>query len=221
MSYFSPSYLKFFMDLAANNNRDWFNEHRKTYEIEVKVPFAKFVEEMINRISVYEPEINIKPSDAIMRINNDIRFSKDKTPYKLHMCANISEFGKKNLGYPGLFFQLSPENIAIYGGVYMVENPLLLKIRQHIAGNLNALQEAINHPEFKAKFGAIEGEKNKRLAPEFQSVASKEPLIANKQFYYGATLSSEYILSPELPEILMTYYHAGRPVNEFFQQAMR
>ncbi len=221
MSYFNPSYLQFFMDLAANNNSVWFNEHRKTYEKEVKVPFTKFVELMINRIREHEPEINIKTGEAIMRINNDIRFSKDKTPYKLHMCANISRFGKKNLGYPGFFFQLSPENITLYGGVYMVESPVLLKIRQYIAGNLNAVREACSHPEFKSKFGAIQGEQNKRLAPEFQSLVTQEPLMANKQFYYGATLPPENILSPELPDMLMAYYHAGQPVNKFFQEAMK
>jgi uncharacterized protein (TIGR02453 family) len=221
MSYFNQSYLQFFMDLAANNNSAWFNEHRKTYEKEVKAPFTKFVEEMIGRIRSFEPEINIKPADAIMRINNDIRFSKDKTPYKLHMCANISEFGKRNLGYPGFFFQLSPENITMYGGVYMVENPVLLKIRQYIVANSDALEKAYHHPGFKEKFGTIQGEQNKRLAPEFQAIAPKEPLIANKQFYYGATLPPEHILSPELPEILMAYYHAGKPVNAFFQEAMK
>ncbi|HRZ43176.1 MAG TPA: DUF2461 domain-containing protein [Bacteroidales bacterium] len=218
---FSKTYLQFFIDLAANNNTAWFNEHRKTYEKEVKEPFTKFVAEMIKRIQQHEPEVQIKPGDAIMRINNDIRFSKDKTPYKLHMCANISEFGKRNLGYPGFFFQLSPENIQIYGGVYMVDNPMLLKIRQYMAGNLDALAQAYRHPDFMEKFGTIQGEQRKRLVPEFQAILHKEPLIANKQYYYGATLPAETITNPHLPDILMAYYLAGRGVNRFFQEAMK
>jgi uncharacterized protein (TIGR02453 family) len=221
MSHFSNLFLQFFLDLAANNNTAWFNTNRKTYEKEVKKPFEEFAGLMINRIQEFEPEITIKPSDAIMRINNDIRFSKDKTPYKLHVCANISTYGKRNLGYPGFYFQLSPENITIYGGVYMVDNPALLKIRQYIAGNLKALSQAYEDSAFKAKFGTIQGEQNKRLAPEFQSILQTEPLVANKQFYFGAVLSPEFITDPKLSDILMEYYHAGRPVNQFFQQAMR
>jgi uncharacterized protein (TIGR02453 family) len=221
MTHFSPTFLQFFMDLASNNNTAWFNTNRKTYEKEVKEPFAKFVAEMISRINTFEPEVQIKPSDAIMRINNDIRFSKDKTPYKLHVCANISTYGKRNLGYPGFYFQLSPENITIYGGVYTVDNPTLLKIRQHIAGNLKSLSQAYQDSAFKAKFGTIQGDQNKRLAAEFQSILQTEPLIANKQFYFGAELSPEFITDPKLPDILMEYYHAARPVNQFFQEAMK
>ncbi len=218
---FTQEYLNFFIHLAANNNSVWFNANRAIYEKSVKQPFAAFVAEMIKRIQQHEPEVQIKPGDAIMRINNDIRFSKDKTPYKLHMCANISEFGKRNLGYPGFFFQLSPENIQIYGGVYMVDNPTLLKIRTYMATNPDALQEAIANKDFVAKFGTIQGEANKRLAPEFAALQTQMPLIANKQFYYGATLPAELILSDKLPDTLMAYYHAGRGVNRFFQEAMK
>lgn len=218
---FSTSYLQFFIDLASNNNSVWFNANRATYEKMVKQPFAAFVSEMIRRIQQYEPEVQIKPGDAIMRINNDIRFSKDKTPYKLHMCANISEFGKRNLGFPGFFFQLSPENIQIYGGVYMVDNPTLLKIRTYMAAHPDELREAIANQDFVAKFGSIQGETNKRLAPEFAALLPQLPLIANKQFYYGASLPAELILSDNLPETLMEYYRAGRSVSRFFQEAMR
>jgi uncharacterized protein (TIGR02453 family) len=108
MSYFNPAFIKFFKDLSQHNTTEWFNEHRKVYEKEVKKPFAEFVDEMIKRINKYEPEINIKASDAIMRINKDIRFSKDKTPYNTYVAANISAYGKKDKSYPGFYFQCGP-----------------------------------------------------------------------------------------------------------------
>lgn len=219
MSYFNPTFKKFFKDLAKNNSTEWFNENRKTYEKEVKKPFADFVEEMIQRIREYEPEVEIKPSDAIMRINKDIRFSKDKTPYNTHMAANISVYGKKDKAYPGFYFQLSPDGVTIYGGAYMVENTTLENIRNYIANNLNGFATVCNDKGFKEKFGTIQGEQNKRIPPAFQAVAQKEPLIANKQFFYTASLPSEIITSGKLPEKLMEYYLAGKKVNDFLKSA--
>lgn len=221
MSYFNTSFLKFFKELSKNNTTEWFNENRKTYEKEVKKPFSDFVEEMINRIQKYEPEVQIKPSDAIMRINKDIRFSKDKTPYNTHVAANISAYGKKDKSYPGFYFQLSPEGIMIYGGAYIVENTTLQNIRNHIADNLKGFSTAYNDKVFKANFGKIQGEQNKRIPTEFQAVSEKEPLIANKQFYYSASLKSDIITSDELPDKLMEYYHAGKKVNDFLKLAWK
>lgn len=219
MKYFNPSFLKFFKELSKNNTAEWFNENRKTFEKEVKHPFSDFVEEMIKRIQKYEPEVQIKPSDAIMRINKDIRFSKDKTPYNTHVAANISVYGKKNKSYPGFYFQLSPEGIMIYGGAYMVENITLQNIRNYIADNLKNFSAAYNDKTFKEKFGKIQGEQNKRIPTEFQAVSEKEPLIANKQFYYSASIKSGIITSDELPDKLMEYYLAGKKVNDFLKLA--
>jgi uncharacterized protein (TIGR02453 family) len=219
MPHFTPAFLNFFKDLAKNNTTEWFNANRKTYEKEVKKPFADFVEDMILRIHEQEPEVRIKPSDAIMRINKDIRFSKDKTPYNTHVAANISQFGKKDKSYPGFYFQLSPEGVAIYGGAYMIENDKLEKIRSHIATHLKEFSALYSDPRFKEKFGAIQGEQNKRIPPAFQDAHAKEPLIANKQFYYSASLKPAIIGSDELPEKLMEYYAAGKKVNDFLKEA--
>ncbi|MBK9248484.1 MAG: DUF2461 domain-containing protein [Ignavibacteria bacterium] len=221
MNYFNTSFLDFFKELSANNSTDWFNEHRKTYETEVKKPFASFVAEMITRIQKYEPAITIQPSDAIMRINKDIRFSKDKTPYNTYVAANISLYGKKDKSYPGFYFQLSDKAIEIFGGAYMVEPPMLHSIRTYIAGHLEEFSAAYNDPQFKQKFGTILGEKHKRVPEEFQSIVTQEPLIANKQFYYAATVTPDYITSNELPEKMIEYYLAAKKVNEFLQSSLK
>lgn len=219
MNYFNTAFLQFFEELSKNNTTVWFNENRKIYEKEVKKPFSDFVVEMIARIQQYEPDIQIKASDAIMRINKDIRFSKDKTPYNTHVSANISVYGKKDKSYPGFYFQLSPKEVAIYGGVFMVENTMLQNIRNCIANNLTDFSSAYNDTLFKEKFGSIQGEQNKRIPTEFQAVWGKEPLIANKQFYYSASLKSDIITSAQLPDKLMDYYLAGKKVNDFLKLA--
>lgn len=221
MTYFNNSFLKFFKELSKNNTTEWFNENRKTYEKEVKKPFSDFVQEMINRIQKYEPEVQIKPADAIMRINKDIRFSKDKTPYNTHVAANISVYGKKDKSYPGFYFQLSPESITIFGGAYMVESAALQNIRNYISDNLEDFSTAYNDRAFKEKFGKIQGEQNKRIPTELQAVADKEPIIVNKQFYYSASLKPDIITSDKLANNLIDYYLAGKKLNDFLKQAIK
>ncbi|MHB1278188.1 MAG: DUF2461 domain-containing protein [Bacteroidia bacterium] len=219
MPHFSPAFLNFFKSLAANNSTAWFDENRKTYEKEVKKPFAEFVEDLIHRVQQYEPEVKIKASDAIMRINRDIRFSKDKTPYNTHVAAILSKTGKKDKSYPGLYFQLSPEGVGMYGGMYMIENDKLEKIRNHIATHTKEFASAYNDVPFKEKFGSIQGEQNKRIPPQFLEAYAKEPLIANKQFYYSAQLKPAIIESEELPEKMMEYYHAAKKIHAFLKEA--
>lgn len=221
MKYFNPAFIDFFKNLSANNSKEWFDANRKVYESEVKKPFQVFVDEMISRIQKHEPEVQIKAADAIMRINNDIRFSKDKTPYKTHMAANISVYGKKDKSYPGFYFQLSADKIAVYGGAYMMETPVLNSLRNYIAQNQKIFKSVYSEKHFTEKFGHIQGEKNKKLSPELTEAAEKEPLIFNKQFYFTAELPASLILSENLPEKLMEYYQAGSGLNEFLKKAFR
>ena len=106
MIYITKEFFTFFNGLQKNNTTEWFNDNRKAYEQHVKKPFSLLIDEMIRRISKHEPDVKITASDAIMRINKDIRFSKDKTPYNTHVSANISKYGKKNKAYPGFYLQL-------------------------------------------------------------------------------------------------------------------
>jgi uncharacterized protein (TIGR02453 family) len=219
MSYFNPAFLKFFKELAADNTKEWFDANRKTYAAEVKKPFAAFVDEMINRINKHEPDVKIGASDAIMRINKDIRFSKDKTPYNTHVAANISVYGKKDKGYPGFYFQLSLDRVAVFGGVYMAEPPVLENIRKTIAKDLPGFKADYNNKKFKEVYDGIKGEQQKRLPEEIKELAAKEPMIANKQFYFEGALPSKTITSPDLAEQLMEYYIAGKSINEFLRKA--
>ena len=221
MSYFNKAFIDFFKGLSANNSTAWFDEHRKTYEAEVKEPFKKFVDEMIKRIQKHQPEIKIGPSDAIFRINKDIRFSKDKTPYNTHVSANISSQGRKSKEEPGFYFQLSHDKIMIFGGAYVVEPAPLQKIRKAIAKDPKAFAAAYNDKNFKEKFGKLQGEANKKIPEEFKATAEKEPLIANKQFFYSAELKGKTRLQDDLADVLMEYYKAGKKMNDYLKAAMK
>lgn len=221
MSHFDKNFTDFFKELAASNNSAWFADNKKRYEVSVKNPFKSFVEEMIARIQKHEPEITIGAPDAIFRINKDVRFSKDKIPYNTHVSANISSQGRKSKEEPGFFFQLSHEGIMLYGGAYMLEPIPLQNLRTYIANNLKTFATLYNDKNFKEKYGEIQGEKNKKLPDNIKPIVEKEPLLANKQFYYTATLKPAIITQKDLPEVLMEYYKAGKKMNDFLKEGFK
>jgi len=220
MSHFTEEYHKFFTDLTKNNKKEWFDKNRKVYENHVKKPFWGFVEEMIVRIYADNPDVLINPSEAIFRINRDIRFSKDKTPYKTHMSAIISPGGKKAKEDPGIYFQLGVDGIRLYSGIHLPDKNKLEKMRRTIANSLEEFGSIINDKKFKSKFGEILGEKHKRIPPEFKEAAEKQPLLANKNYYVMATLDESFIINPKLPEIIMEYYFTVKPLLVFFTEAL-
>ncbi|MBZ0207918.1 MAG: DUF2461 domain-containing protein [Flavobacteriales bacterium] len=215
MAWFSPDFNRFFIELAANNNKDWFHANRTRYENVVKQPFERFVGEMITRVAKVDPKVRIEPKEAIFRINRDVRFSKDKAPYKLNRSALISAAGRKDMNAPGIYFELGPEVVRIYGGAYMPDKDALIRIRSRIAKDLTKFRKLREDKDFIKRFGTVQGEANKRLPPEFQAAAAKEPLLYNKQFYYGAELPPKLVTSPKLPDLLMEHYAAMAPMNAF------
>jgi uncharacterized protein (TIGR02453 family) len=220
MGHFTKDFITFFKDLANNNSKNWFDQNRKRYEISVKKPFNAFVEEMIVRIHADNPDVLITPSEAIFRINRDIRFSNDKTPYKTHMSAFISPGGKKAKDEPGFYFQLGVNGIRIYSGVYQLDKEKLNKVRSAIAINSDNFSEIINNDKFRSKYGEVLGERHKRIPPEFRDAAIKQPLIANKSFYVMADIEEMQIIAPKLSGLLMDYYFAVKAFLEFLTSSL-
>lgn len=221
MAYLTQEFLTFLKELAANNDRDWFNQHKKRYEEHVKKPFENFVGALIAEMQKLDPNVLITPKDAIFRIHRDTRFSKDKSPYKTHVSAIVSRVGRKDRSSPGMYVQISAEDVSVYSGAYEPDKNELQNIREAIASNPGEFEKLINDKNFKAKFGEIRGEKNKRLPKELEAAAAKQPLIANKQFYYFAKFDPEIALKPDLPKILMDCYKAGQPLGDFLWRAAK
>ncbi|MGB5243059.1 MAG: DUF2461 domain-containing protein [Lutimonas sp.] len=220
MAYFKPDYLEFFKELAGNNHKEWFDIHRKRYEQSVKIPMQVFVKDLILTLNRFDKEIQIEPKDAIFRINRDIRFSKDKSPYKLHSSAVISKYGKKDKSYPGLYIELGPEYFGIYGGLYMPDSKEIQDIRTYIADHQKEFSALINEADFIDKYGEIKGEKNQRIPKEFTKIAEEIPLIMNKQWYYFAHLDPETILGEDLIDIVVDYYSTAKGMRDFLIKAI-
>lgn len=218
MSHLSPDFLEFFKELAPNNNKDWFDENRKRYHESVKKPFEEFVTAMINEMRKTDESLNITYKDCIFRINRDIRFSKDKSPYKLNRSAFISNAGKKEKAIPGLYFELSPEHARVYTGVYQPDKEQLYAIREEIMENGKEFEKIISEKKFKATFGDILGDKNARLPKEFQAAAEKQSLLYNKQLYVYTTFEPEEILQEGFEKKIVETYKIAEPFAKFLSK---
>jgi uncharacterized protein (TIGR02453 family) len=221
MSYFTKDFNQFFIELAANNHKDWFDQNRKRYETSVKKPFENFVSELLAALKEEDPSIDIDPKKCIFRINRDIRFSKDKTPYKLNRSANMSKGGKSDGATPGLYIQIGPESVDIAGGAYQPDKEQLAQIREFIIEKPKDFRKAIEDKDFVNVFGELKGDANKRLpSKEMMEAAQSEPMLFRKQFYYWASFDPENVENPDLVEFIMDKHRAAKPVREFLTKAL-
>ena len=220
MKYFSKDFLEFLIDLEENNNRVWFLENKNRYEEFVKKPFEHFIQHMIYSIHEDDENLMVTPKECVFRIYRDVRFSSDKTPYKTHVSAVISNGGRKNYTDPGVYIEISGEYLRFYSGIYQLSKEQLERVRNYISNNLKEFNALLSDKKFKGNFGTIRGEQNKRLPKEFTETLKQQPLIANKQFYYFSEISSDKILNKNLSSNLMKLYHAAKPMNQFFKEAL-
>jgi uncharacterized protein (TIGR02453 family) len=218
MSFFSPAFFKFFEQLEKNNNKEWFEANRKTYENEVKAPFKKFVTHIINELAKDQPDLLRDASKCIFRINRDIRFSKDKSPYKNNVAAVFNRSGTKDMR-PGYYLHIGAKELFIGGGMYMLDKEQIEKVRQEIYYNADEFKKIISEKSFKSLY-TVEGEKNKVLTPDYKEFAKEQPLIANKQFYFHGNLTREDILSKDLDKRVLKYFRAGAAFNDFLMRAI-
>ena len=221
MAWFTQDAIDFFRELEFNNHRDWFEKNKKRYENSVKKPMEAFADEMIGRMKELLPDIQMTGKQAVFRIYKDVRFSKDKTPYKTNAGLHVNSAAKGDLANPGLYFHIDPRVMGIASGAYMLEPPAVKRMRTYLAENLDAFQKQLDDKEFQKYFGGIKGEVNKILPPEFREAAQKQPLLFNKQFYYWAEHEAEEALREDLPEYLMAHMKACRKMNQFLVKGLK
>ena len=214
MQYFTKEYTNFFLDLEKNNQKEWFHANKKRYETHVRKPMIAFTQDLITEMQKYDPEIDVIASKCLGRINRDIRFSKDKTPYYKHLFAHITKGTKQDL-IPGIGYRFGGGDCGIMSGYYNISKDKLNDIRTKISSDLGTFQKLISHNDFVKKFGTIRGEQYKRLPPELVDIQKKEPLIANKQFYYVSEKKASFATSKNLLSEIMEYWLAAKPLNDF------
>lgn len=144
--------IKFLTEVAANNNRPWFQEHKAEYQ-EAKAEFESGVGDLIKSLSTFDPEIaHLTPKDCCYRFYRDIRFSQDKSPYKRHFGAYICAHGKKALR-GGYYLHIQPCHSMLCVGSYWLPTNILTSVRNEIMGNIDEWRKAVESGEFIHYFG--------------------------------------------------------------------
>jgi len=220
MKYFHLDTIKFLKELSKNNNKDWFAENKNRFKKEVGSPFKTFITDLIIELQPYIPNLTIDAKDCIFRIYKDIRFSKDKTPYKNHVSAMISPRGRKDKTTPGLYVELSGNDFRIYSGCFDLTTNQIEKIRSHVHNNLSKFDTLINETDFKNTFGEIKGEKYKRIPVKYQDSIEMQPLLLNKTFYFYKKYETDLALKSGFLETILNDYDKCLDVNKFLLEAL-
>ena len=221
MAQLSTAFAEYLSELEANNTREWFQENRARYERDVRGPFTELVAELIYRLKAIEPGIAMEPRDAIFRIARDLRFSREKTPYKPWMAAALAPGGRRNGRSPGFYCAVRWDGVHVGGGLYEPDKDVVPRIRRAIARDGERLAKALRTKAYRELYGGeLLGERNKRLPPELANVAARFPWVANKQWYYYAEHEDPAdIARPDLADWLLRHFEAARGVHEFLREA--
>jgi uncharacterized protein (TIGR02453 family) len=217
----SKEYVAFFKELSAKNTTQWFNANKKRYEQHVKAPFAELVQEVIDLMKKSEPRLHAEPKDCVFRINRDIRFSNDKSPYKTYMEAIVSRGGRKDHTIPGIYFNVKANSISIAGGSYSPEKADLLKIRKAIARDPKRVNKILQNKKFTETCGGLAGEDYKILPPEFKATAELAPAILKKSFHFEKEYTGESVVTrKDLAKFIVDHYKAAHEWNAFLSEAL-
>lgn len=214
------STLKFLKDLKKNNNRPWFEEHRQQYET-AKEDFLLLTEKLITGISVFDPAIALlKAKECVFRINRDVRFSKDKSPYKNNIAGYFNRNGKKGNG-AGYYLHIEPGKSFAAGGMWMPEAKELASIRQEIDYSFDNWKKIIGNTSFKKTF--IEGIKGEALVRPPKGYDETNPAIAYlkmKNFVVTRSFTDTEIQSKTFVKDVANTFKAMKPMIDFLNGAI-
>ncbi|NOT92379.1 DUF2461 domain-containing protein [Ferruginibacter sp.] len=214
-----PSTLKFLKDLKKNNNRPWFEEHRKQYE-NAKEDFLSLTEKLIAGIAVFDPPIAVlKAKECTFRINRDVRFSKDKSPYKNNIAGYFNRKGKKGNG-AGYYLHIEPGQSFAAGGLWMPEPADLAKIRQEIDYSFDEWKKITGNASFKKTF--TEGVKGDALVRPPKGYEETNPAIVYlkmKSFIVSKPFTDAEVQSKSFVKDVANTFKTMKPIIDFLNAA--
>jgi len=224
---FSKRSLTFFRQLARNNEKAWFEAHRADYENEVRAPMRELIEELDVRFAKFAPEIAGDPKRSMFRINRDIRFSKDKSPYKTHAAAWFhhrnaarSVGSEADAGSAGYYFHLEPGGRSMLGaGLWMPPRPQLNKLREAIAENPKGFDRMVR--SLPSRFDGLDDEAALRRMP--RGYAEDHPAakwLKYQSFTTGHTLTDAQVTSKSLADLLAREFAAVLPLVRWLNETL-
>ena len=225
---FRPAAFTFFRGLKRNNRKDWFEAHREQYENEIRGPMRDFIEEVDVRLARIAPEFIGDPKRSMFRIHRDIRFSKDKSPYKTaagvwfyHADAGRKVGHDAEGGGAGIYFHLAPDGCFSAGGIWMPAGAVLRKIRDGLAEDYEGFEKAIGGTTFKRRFGSLDAEAMlKRMPRGFEEDHPAAKWLRYKSFTVHRALSTAQVQSKKLPDTLAGDVEVMLPFLRWFNKAV-
>jgi len=211
--------ITFLESLKENNDREWMHKNDKLFR-SVQQDFEKFVSELIKEIMSFDSSIGmVAPKDCIFRIYRDVRFAKDKSPYKTNMGAYIALGGRKSMR-AGYYFHVEPGDCMLAGGLYMPPPDLLFRARQEIYYNLNEFNSILNDKLFVKYFKKIGGDKMKLVPKGFDKDFAGIELLKHKSYLVTHSLTDDMISSEKLISHCGEVFRAQMPLNNFFNRVV-
>jgi uncharacterized protein (TIGR02453 family) len=217
-----PQTLKFLTNLQKNNNRDWFEKSRSAYEA-ARIDFQNFIQLVIDDLERKDATITgLSARDCLFRINRDVRFSKDKSPYKTNMGASIKREGKKS-PYAGYYFHAEPGKSFTGGGLWMPDAAALKKVRQEIDYNWEEFHAIITAKNFKAVFGDLYKGNEVSLSTNPKGYDKENPAIHYlklKSFIAEQSITDDELFKATLHKKTITAFQTLQPLICFINRSL-
>ncbi|MFT3826487.1 MAG: DUF2461 domain-containing protein [Chitinophagaceae bacterium] len=215
--------LKFLKGLNKNNNKPWFDEHRKDYE-EARKDFITFIQHIIDQHGKLDSSIReLHAKDCLFRINRDIRFSKDKSPYKTNFGASIDKGGKKSI-YAGYYLHIEPGGQSFAGGGLWMPMPAeMKKVRQEIDYCFDEFSKIIKAKKFTSIYSELYRGEDMSLVKVPQGFEKDNPAadyIKLKSWLATTSLSDEELTSKNLSKKVLAAFEALQPLLTFINRAL-
>src|ERR1700735_2695536 len=213
-THFEPEALKFLRGLAKHNDRDWFEPRRAIYERALKEPMLALIDEINHAMESFAPEHVRPPHKIMMRIYRDIRFSKDKRPYKRHVSAWWARRGMEKTSGGGFYLHIHPDEVLVSAGVYMPERDQLLAIRRHLSQHHEAYR-ALHKKILKAKgmsMTDIDGALLTRMPKGFAKDDPADELLRARNWGVHAVLPSALAEDPALVREIVKRFRLAAPL---------
>ena len=223
---FTKAAFRFFRNLKRNNHKPWFEAHRDQYEAEVRAPMKELIEEMDVRLARIAPEICGDIRRSMFRINRDIRFSKDKSPYKTnagcwfyHRGSSGKVGGEAREGSAGFYFHLEPGQCFVGAGLWMPPRPQLNRIRAAIADDPASFGRVVRG--LTKRYGGLDDESMLKRMP--RGYAEDHPAaqwLRHQSFTSGRQLTDAQVMSAKLPAILERDLEALLPLVRWINRTV-
>ncbi len=211
------------LELSLNNDRGWFQPRKADYERLLKEPLEALCTDLGEQFRKRKIPLRADTGSPF-RIYRDVRFSKDKSPYKTYVSASFPWDDPDTAGTaargrteavhrPGGYFSFSPENVYVGGGMWHADRPLLEAWRRIVVDEPKRLHAVIDAPKFKKAFGEVEAEDRlKRVPPGYPADHPDAELLKLKDVLFGRGLTDAEALSPELPDVLADAFATATPM---------